>query len=71
MSAPVPQGDNWKIWGESLRRYLQQRLNKPEHQVGGESAKEDGVIMWDRTNKRLIVSKDGVWEQIPISSDLP
>jgi hypothetical protein len=35
--------------------------------TGGESAAEDGVIMWDRTNEYPVVSKNGEWRQIVLS----
>ena len=35
-------------------------------QTGGESAAEDGVLMWDRINEWPVVSYDGEWRQIVI-----
>jgi hypothetical protein len=44
--------------------YLGQTRSQLVQQTGGESAAEDGVIMWDRENKYPVVSKNGEWRQI-------
>jgi len=32
----------------------------------GESAAEDGVLMWDRTNQTIVVSKNGAWVKVKL-----
>ena len=48
--APEPQGDDWKSWARRMMLYLGQTRSPLVQQTGGESAAEDGVLMWDRTN---------------------
>lgn len=62
--APEPQGDDWKTWARRLMLFLGQTRSPLVQQVGGESAAEDGVLMWDRANKYPVVSKNGAWVQV-------
>ena len=62
--APEPRGDDWMAWGRRLMLYLGQTRSQLVQQTGGESAAEDGVIMWDRENKYPVVSKNGEWRQV-------
>jgi len=62
--APEPQGDDWKTWARRLMLFLGQTRSPLVQQTGGESAAEDGVLMWDRENKYPVVSKNGAWVQV-------
>jgi hypothetical protein len=62
--APEPQGDDWKSWARRMMLYLGQTRSPLVQQTGGESAAEDGVLMWDRTNLYPVVSKNGEWRQV-------
>ncbi len=62
--APEPQGDDWKSWARRMMLYLGQTRSPLVQQTGGESAAEDGVLMWDRINLYPVVSKNGEWRQI-------
>lgn len=62
--APEPKGDDWKAWGRRLMQYLGQTRIPLVQQTGDESAADDGQLMWDRSNKYPVVSKDGAWVQI-------
>ena len=62
--APEPQGDDWKSWARRMMLYLGQTRSPLVQQTGGESAAEDGVLMWDRTNEYPVVSKNGEWRQV-------
>jgi hypothetical protein len=62
--APEPKGDDWKSWARRLMQYLGQTRIPLVQQTGDESAAEDGQLMWDRTNKYPVVSKDGAWVQV-------
>ena len=62
--APEPQGSDWQTWGRRLMQHLAQVRSALVHQTGGESAAEDGTIMWDRSNEYPVVSKNGEWRQI-------
>lgn len=62
--APEPYGEDWKTWGRRLMQHLAQVRSALVQQTGGESAAEDGTLMWDRVNQYPVVSKNGEWRQI-------
>ena len=66
-SPPEPTGSDWTSWSRRLVNHLSQTRSKLVQQTGGESAADDGTIMWDRINKYPVVSKDGEWRQILLS----
>jgi len=69
MSAPVPPpplGSSWKQWGESLNTFIVRTRDQPRYKTGGESASEDGILMWDRALNALVVSKNGVWVKVKL-----
>ena len=51
-------------WAENIRKFLGKALNQLDAKDQYSSASEDGVILWDRTNKYPVVSKDGEFVQI-------
>jgi hypothetical protein len=69
---PVPTSQTLTRWATDVHNYL--RITgtgavEPEtilmqHQIGGEKATVDGLLMWDATNGYPVVSKDGVWHQL-------
>ena len=63
-SAPEPSGADWVSWARRLARYLSQTRSALVHQTGGESAADDGTLMWDRVSGYPVVSKNGEWRQI-------
>ena len=66
MAAPVlpPITDNLKTWGRELTTYLQRQLPRLYFKTSTDSPAENGVILWDETNKYPVVSKDGAFVQI-------
>lgn len=62
--APEPYGDDWRTWARRMVQHLAQVRSALAQQTGGESAAEDGQIMWDRVNEYPVVSKNGEWRQI-------
>ena len=62
--APEPYGDDWRTWARRMVQHLSQVRSALAQQTGGESAAEDGQIMWDRVNEYPVVSKNGEWRQI-------
>jgi hypothetical protein len=44
--------------------YLSQTRSPLVQQTGGESAADDGTLMWDRVNQYPVVSKNGAWVQV-------
>jgi len=63
---PPPLGENWKAWGERLVSFLARDKDKLRYLTDGESAAEDGVLMWDRTNQTIVVSKNGAWVKVKL-----
>ena len=66
MAAPVlpPITDNLKAWGRELTTYLQRQLPRLYFKTSTDSPAENGIILWDETNKYPVVSKDGEFVQI-------
>ena len=63
---PPPLGSDWKNWGERLVSYLTTNTDKLRYLTSGDSAAEDGILMWDRANQTLVVSKSGVWVKVKL-----
>ena len=71
---PTPNKDNMLRWAQDIHNYLRGADNAAveaqtllmQHQVGGEKASVDGLLMWD-TNGYPVVSKSGEWRPIVIS----
>ena len=63
---PPPLGDKWKIWGESLNKWLTTTKDKLSNFTTGDTASQDGLMMWRRTDKKVIVSYDGAWHPLGI-----
>jgi len=61
MQPPPPLGTDWKNWGERLNAFLSSTRDKLRSLTSGESASDDGILMWDRGDKNPVVSIDGVW----------
>ena len=66
--APEPYGEDWKTWGRRLMQHLAQVRSALVQQTGGESAADDGTLMWDRVNQWPVISRNGVWRQIVIAN---
>ena len=63
---PEPYGDDWKTWGRRLMQFMSQTRSPLVQQTGGESAADDGTLMWDRSYEYPVVSKGGEWRQIVV-----
>jgi hypothetical protein len=64
-SPPPPLGSDWKNWGERLNAFLVSTRDRLRHLTEGESAAEDGVLMWCRCDDRVKVSINGAY--MPLS----
>lgn len=67
ITPPPPLGDTWTTWGERLNTYLQRFMNRLQFLSDGDSASDDGIIMWDRSGEYPVVSKNGEWRQIVLA----
>ena len=61
---PQPQGAAWQTWARRLVQYLGRIRSILEHKGTGESATEDGILMWDTQNQYPVISRNGVFKQI-------
>lgn len=61
---PQPQGYAWQTWARRLVQYLGRIRSILEHKGTGESATEDGILMWDTQNQYPVISRNGVFKQI-------
>ena len=61
---PPPLGDKWKVWGESLNKWLSSTRDKLSNFTTGDSAYQDGALMWRRSDDKVIVSYDGAWHPL-------
>lgn len=64
--APPPVGPDWKVWARQLSAFLSRSLVRLQFKTQGDTAAEDGVMLWDGGSGYPVVSKGGVWRQIVI-----
>ncbi len=63
---PPPGGPEWKPWGERLNDYLKRVRSQLAFFETGDSAKQDGVLLWD-TEGYPVVSSGGEFRQIVLA----
>ena len=68
---PPPHGNNWSDWGERLNAWLYQTKDRLRQLTSGESAAEDGILMWDREIEHPVVSLDGEWVPLGYGANEP
>lgn len=61
MRVPPVIGERWQVWAEDLRKYLGKAQSQLAAKEDSSSAREDGVILWDRVNQEPVVSVSGAW----------
>ena len=64
---PKPIGDSWLNYAQRLSAYLVQVRAQLRHKGTGESAAEDGVLLWDRTGYP-VVSINGAFVGVALTS---
>lgn len=60
---PAPAG-NMNTWAERLNDWIMRNRSKLAYYLAGQSAAEEGIILWDRDNSRVIVSDGGQWVEL-------
>lgn len=58
---PPALAGNVNTWAERLNDWLVRNKSKLGYYLAGQSAAEDGVLLWDADNSRLVVSSNGSW----------
>lgn len=69
--APEPYGEDWKTWGRRLMQHLGQTRIPLVQQTGGESAADDGHLMWDREGGYPVVSRSGTFDEVVLKNAAP
>lgn len=64
MIPPSPLGQ-WNTWAERLNAFLTRTRGVLRFLTNNDSAAEDGVLMWNRANKHMVISVDGAFQPIP------
>jgi hypothetical protein len=59
---------NWQQWAQRISTWLAQTRSTLRHKVTGESAAEDGVLLWDQVGKYPVVSVDGAFVGVALNS---
>lgn len=68
MSLGLPiVGPDVKVWANDLRRYLARQWDRLSFRTSGQTASDNGVLLWDEANGYPVVSKSGVWRQVSLS----
>jgi len=68
---PPPHGDKWSDWGERLNAFLVRTRDRLRSLTSGDSAAEDGLLMWDRSIEHPVVSLDGEWVPLGYGANEP
>ena len=63
---PSAGNTDYKRWAERLNSYLVRTRSQLAYYIAGQTASEDGVLLWDADNSRLLVSSAGNW--VPVVS---
>ena len=58
---PPALAGNVNTWAERLNDWLVRNKSKLGYYLAGQSAAEEGVLLWDADNSRLVVSSNGSW----------
>lgn len=66
--APPPFGPEWKGWGERLVDHLNRIRSKLVFKQSGDSANEDGIILYDNITKYPVISVGGEYRQIVLAN---
>ena len=62
---PPPLGGNWREWAERLNQFIRRTANKLDYKTSGESASEDGVMLWNEEIGHMVLSTNGQYLPIP------
>jgi hypothetical protein len=66
MSRPPIVGPDLNVWANDLRRYLARQFDRLSWRVTGQTASENGMILWDEAAGYPVVSLDGNWRRVGV-----
>ncbi len=59
-----PIGQDFRLWGEDLRRFLARFWDNVSFKVDGATPTSNGILLWDNVNGYPVISKNNEWRQI-------
>ena len=57
-------GPDVSVWANDMRRYLGRQLDRLSWRVTGQTASENGMILWDDAAGYAVVSLNGGWKRM-------
>lgn len=70
-TTPPPVGPNLQKWARATRAYLQRWLPRLQWKTADSNPSENGIMLWDETQKDVVVSRDGVFERLVFGDEVP
>lgn len=64
-------GPDVKVWANDMRRFLSRQWDRLSYRTTGQTASDNGIMLWDAQKACPVVSLDGEWRQVFIASDPP
>lgn len=62
-----PIGQDIRLWGEDLRRFLARFWDNLSFKVDGATPTSNGILLWDAVNGYPVISKNNEWRQIVLA----
>jgi hypothetical protein len=62
-----PIGQDFRLWGEDLRRFLARFWDNVSFKVDGATPTSNGILLWDDVNGYPVISKNNEWRQIVLA----
>jgi hypothetical protein len=62
-----PIGQDIRLWGEDLRRFLARFWDNLSFKVDGATPTSNGILLWDDVNGYPVISKNNEWRQIVLA----
>ena len=62
-----PIGQDIRLWGEDLRRFLARFWDNLSFKTTASTPTENGVLLWDNVNGYPVISKNNEWRQIVLA----
>ncbi len=59
-------GPDVRVWANDMRRFLGRQLDRLSWRVTGQTASENGMILWDEAAGYPVVSLDGAWLRVGV-----
>ncbi len=66
-----PYTPDIQAWAENIRKFLGKALNQLDAKDQYSSAAEDGALLWDRTQKYVVVASNGSFKQVATKQTTP